>query len=399
MKKSRKEEDVLRFRKILCILTIITLIFGAFFISPSPAAATTLETEAKSAVLIDAQSGQILFEKNAHEERPMASVTKVMTMYIILDAIAEGRAKLSDEVVTSENAASFGGSQVWLEPGEIFTLEKMLIAIAVGSANDACVAVAEHLYGSEKEFVAKMNEKVAELGLKHTHFANCHGLPAEGHYTSAYDMAVISRSVFLKYPLFRELVAMQKYEFRPKPNDLVLWNTNKLLWWYEGADGIKTGWIRESGYCLSATAKRGDLRLIGVVLGCPVPRSHFHEMQKLFTWGFANFEGYPIVKKGTVLKTIKVHKGKEEQLEVVAPEDFCLVVKKGEDKGKIKTEIKLPDSIKAPVKKGEKVGVLIASKDGKEIGRLGLVAKKTVEKGNVLFSIKSTIKKLFKLSV
>lgn len=370
------------------------------FLTSSPAIAQELQLDAASAVLIDADSGRVLFEKNAHERRAPASVTKVMTLLIILEAIEKGRAKLTDEVITSENAASMGGSQVYLEPGEKFTLEKMLIGIAVGSANDACVAVAEHLYGSEAGFVKKMNEKVKELGLKNTHFSNVHGLPAENHYTSAYDMAMISRYAYQNYPMLLKLTSIYEYEFRPQPKPLILYNTNKMLRWYEGTDGFKTGWTNEAGYCLSSTVKRGDMRLIAVVMGCPVPKSHFRESIKLHNWGFANFMAQIIIKKGKTVKKVKVLQGEQETVDIIAERTLSPVVEKNgsiEDKG-IEVRVKAPDEIKAPVKKGDKLGVLIAIKDGKEIGRVNLVAKETVQKGNLFKMIKRTIVKMFNFS-
>ncbi|HEX3011267.1 MAG TPA: D-alanyl-D-alanine carboxypeptidase family protein, partial [Syntrophomonadaceae bacterium] len=216
---------------------------------PLAVKADTLDVKAESYILMDADSGKVICAKNEHKKLPPASMTKLMTLILAVEALEEGKASLKDKVVTSENAWKMGGSQIYLEPGETMTYEDMLISIAVGSANDACVAVAEHLEGTHQEFVKKMNEKAKFLGLKDTHFINSYGLPANDHYTSAYDMAVMARYA-LKYPKLLELTSIKEYNLRQ--GEFKLFNTNKLLWWYQGADGFKTGWTNEAKYCLTS---------------------------------------------------------------------------------------------------------------------------------------------------
>ena len=202
-----------------------------------------------------------------------------MTLLIAAEAIESGKCNLSDIVTASEKASSLGGSQIYLEPGEQFTLKEMLISIAVGSANDSCVAVAEHIYGSHEEFVDVMNQKAKALGMKNTNFVNSYGLPAEGHYTSVYDVAILGREA-LKHPIITELTSIKEYDLRN--GEFKLWNTNKLLWWYEGTDGFKTGWTQEAKYCLASTVERNGLRLICVVMGVPEVRGHFQESMKIY---------------------------------------------------------------------------------------------------------------------
>ncbi|WP_461570580.1 D-alanyl-D-alanine carboxypeptidase family protein [Thermincola ferriacetica] len=338
-----------------------------------------LETTAESAILIDAVTGKVLFEKAADVERPPASVTKVMTLLVALEQLAKGKISLSDKVVTSENASGMGGSQVYLEPNEELSMREMLISIAVGSANDACVAVAEHIAGSHEAYVKMMNDKAKELGLKHTHFANAYGLPAEGHYTSARDLAVMMREA-LKYPLFSKLTSIKRYDLRG--GEFVLWNTNKLLWWYDGCDGGKTGWTSEAKYCLASTCKRNGLRLIAVVMATPEPRSHFRESMRLYNYGFARYEAANIAEQGKKLGKIRVSKGQWDWVDAVTVSDVAIVVPKGEKKS-VTYKLDLLPYVKAPVKKGQKVGQVTVMKDKEQVLKVNLVAARDVEKGGV----------------
>ncbi|MCS5694737.1 D-alanyl-D-alanine carboxypeptidase family protein [Desulfofundulus thermocisternus] len=343
-----------------------------------------LETTAESAVLMEAHSGRVLWSKNPDKELPMASVTKIMTLLLAVEAVEQGQVSLKDRVVASENAWEMGGSQIYLEPGEEFSLEEMLIAVAVGSANDASVAVAEHILGSEEAFVEAMNRRAKELGLKHTHFVNCTGLPAPGHYTSAYDMAVILREC-LKYPLFRRISSIYEYDLRG--GKFKLWNTNKLLKWYEGVDAGKTGWTNEAKYCLASSAVRDGLRLIVVVLGTPEPKSHFRESIKLYKYGFARYKAVNIYPAGARVKSIPVSKGVVDRVDVVAREQVTVVTPKGEDRG-LSTHLELPASVTAPVKKGQQLGFCIVKKNGQELLRVPLVARYEVKKASLMQQIK-----------
>jgi D-alanyl-D-alanine carboxypeptidase (penicillin-binding protein 5/6) len=240
---------------------VLLLAFCCCFLLPVTVKADVVEVSAESYVLMDADSGKILLAKNEDKRLPPASMTKIMTLILALEDLQEGKVGLKDKVIASENAWKMGGSQVYLEPGEEMTFEDMLIAIAVGSANDACVAVAEHLEGTHQNFVQRMNEKAKSMGLKNTNFINAYGLTAEGHYSSALDMAIMARYA-LEVPKMLEYTSIKEYNLRQ--GEFKLFNTNKLLWWFEGTDGFKTGWTDEAKYCLTSTVKRDDLRLIAV---------------------------------------------------------------------------------------------------------------------------------------
>lgn len=383
------------------MIYILTTLIICFMISfPAYAAPETapdknsapLETTAESAVLMDYISGNVLFEKNPDKELPMASVTKLMTLLLSVDAIEQGKLSLSDTIVASEHAAGMGGSQIYLEPGEEMTVEEMLISIAVASANDASVAMAEQVAGSEEAFVEMMNQKVKELGLKHTHFANPTGLPAENHYTSAYDMAVILREN-LKYPLFRKISSIYEYDLRG--GEFKLWNTNKLLKWYPGTDAGKTGWTNEAKYCLASSAKKDGMRLIAVVLGTPEPRSHFRESIKLFNYGFARYQMVKLQDAGVRVKTVNVNKGTVEKLGLVTAREAGIVVPKGQDKG-FRGLVKAPGEVTAPIKKGQELGSYVVTKDGREVLSVPLLAENTIPKASVFRQMHKALYRIYK---
>jgi D-alanyl-D-alanine carboxypeptidase (penicillin-binding protein 5/6) len=385
------------FKKALTIILTLVLMLG-LVVSTAVAEpqqsnnnAAALETTAESAILLDYHSGQVMFSKNADRKLPMASVTKLMTMLLACEAESKGQVKLADMVTTSEHAYSMGGSQIYLEPGEELTFEEMMISIATGSANDASVAVAEHLAGSEEAFVQMMNDKAKELGLKNTHFNNPTGLPTENHYTSANDMAVILKES-LQYPLFRKVSGMYEYDLRG--GEFKLWNTNKLLKWYRGCDAGKTGWTNEAKYCLAASAERDNLRLISVVLGCPEPRSHFRETMKIFNYGFARYQSVVLAKEAQKIKTIAVSKGMVDTIEVVTVDQVSVVVPRGGEK-EIKGQVKLPTYIDAPIHKGQVVGTYSVMKDGKEISNVDLVATADVAKASPFQLMGKVINKMF----
>ncbi len=339
-----------------------------------------LETTAESALLMEADTGKILFEKNPHKELPMASVTKLMTLLLASEAVESGKVKLTDKVTATENAWHMGGSQIYLEPGEEMIMKEMLIAIAVGSANDASVAVAEHIAGSEESFVDAMNQKAQELGLKNTHFANPTGLPAEGHYSSAYDLAVILREC-LKMPLFREVSKIYEYDLRG--GEFKLWSTNKLLKWYPGVDAGKTGWTNEAKYCLASSCERDGLRLVAVVMATPEVKSHFRESIKLYNFGYARYRAVNMAGAWKTVKTVRVGKGVAKEVNLVTSQKVSMVVPKGEEKG-FESRIEAPEQINAPVKKGQKIGDYVVVKEGKEMMRVPLVAASQVEKASLL---------------
>ncbi|WP_408954616.1 D-alanyl-D-alanine carboxypeptidase family protein [Natroniella sp. ANB-PHB2] len=350
--------------------------------------------ESKSAVLIDAKSGRILYEKNPHQQKPPASITKIMTMLLTMEAIEEGRAQLTDKVPTSEHAAEMGGSQIWLEPGEEMTLKEMLKAIAIVSANDACVAVAEYLYGTEEEFVRAMNEKAEELGMENTYFKNTNGLPIteegeEANYTTAYDIALMSREL-LKYPEVLEYTSTWIDNLRD--GESFLRNTNDLVRFYDGADGLKTGYTAEAGFCLSATASQKGMRFIAVVMNAPNSRVRFQETRQLLSYAFNIHQAINIVEKGVEVNQIDVFKGKSEQVTAITAEELTVSVIKGEE-NEVKKQIWLDQEVVAPIATGDKIGEIIVIKNGEQIGQVDLVAAEEVEEANLFELIILLIKK------
>ncbi|SHI34016.1 D-alanyl-D-alanine carboxypeptidase family protein [Propionispora hippei] len=377
---------------ILTVLLLLLTSLAPIYAANTKEKSTQLTTTAESAVLMDA-NGTVLFEKDSHKRLPPASVTKIMTLLLAVEAVEQGKVSLTDEVSISENAYKQGGSQIWLEPGERMSLRELLIAIAVVSANDAAMAVMEHIYGSEQAGVEAMNRRAAELGLADTHFNSVNGLPAPEHYMSAYDTAIIAKEA-VTHPLYLEFCGIKEYWLRGGKNWLV--NTNKLLWWYKGADGLKTGWTEEAKYCFAGTAKRDGLRLISVVFATPEPRSHLRESMKLLDWGFANFSAAPIVTQGTVVEQAKVMKGVAKEVPLVAAKDLTLLMAKNK-KSNIEKKVNIESDIMAPVKEGEKYGELIVTQDGQEIGKVDLVAEQAVEKAGFIRILQDMLTGLFTL--
>lgn len=368
-------------RRSIAWLVLWVMVF--IIAAPTRLEAEVVEVKAESYVLMDADSGKVLLAKNEHKQLAPASMTKLMTLILAMEALEEGKATLKDKVVTSENAWKMGGSQIYLEPGEQMSYEDMLIAIAVGSANDACVAVAEHLEGTHQNFVDEMNHKAKMLGLKNTHFINSYGLSAPKHYTSAYDMAVIGREA-LAHPKILEYSSIKEYDLRQ--GEFKLFNTNKLLWWYQGADGFKTGWTDEAKYCLAGTAKRDGLRLISVVMASPEKHGNFRDSMQLLNYGFARYAFKSLIGQGKSCGIVKIGKGIEEQVEVLAEEEVGCTVIKGEEK-KINSKTSLLPYVDAPVSKGQKLGEISLYKDGDLIKEINLVAASDVGRGGLLKEI------------
>ncbi len=359
---------------------MLVLAFCLCILLPVPVKADVVDVSAEAYVLMDADSGKILLAKNEDKKLPPASMTKIMTLLLALEDLEEGKVGLKDKVVTSENAWKMGGSQVYLEPGEEMTFEDMLIAIAVGSANDACVAVAEHLEGTHSNFVQRMNQKAKSIGLKNTNFINAYGLSAEGHYTTARDMAIIARYA-LEVPKMLEYTSIKEYNLRQ--GEFKLFNTNKLLWWYEGADGFKTGWTDEAKYCLTSTVKRDNLRLIAVVMASPVAQGHFRDSMELFNYGFATYSFKTFFAQGSPCGTVKVGKGTENIVEVVAGENAGVICAKGEE-DKITYKRSLAQYTDAPVIAGQKLGELMIYKDNELVKKVNLNAARDVQRGGLL---------------
>ncbi len=359
--------------------------------STKGATPAVLETTARSAVLLEPITNKLVYEKEPHKQLPMASVTKLMTLLLATEAVEQGKFKLTDTVVTSENAWEMGGSQIYLEPGEEMSLWDLLLAIGLQSANDASVAVAEHIAGSEESFVRAMNDRAKSLGLANTNFINTHGLTADDHYTSAYDMAIILKEG-LKNPLFREISSIKEYDLRG--GAFKLWNTNKMLWWYDGADAGKTGWTEAAKYCLASTAEKNGLRFICVVLGTSEPKSHFRESTKLFDYGFARYKAVNIAPAGAGAGPVKVGKGRSDSVEALTADKVSVVVPKGEDNG-FESRVELPGHIDAPVQKGQELGWYVIAKNNQEVLRVKLVAAEDIPKASMLQQIKKVIDSVY----
>ncbi|PQZ58835.1 MULTISPECIES: serine-type D-Ala-D-Ala carboxypeptidase DacF [Bacillus] len=342
-------------------------------------AAPKLAEQASSAIVIEQDTGKVLFDKNPNEKLPPASMTKIMTMLLIMEQVEKGKLKLNDKVRASEHAASMGGSQIFLEPGEEMTVNEMLKGIAIASGNDASVAVAEHIAGSEEGFVNMMNKKAKDLGLKNTHFQNPTGLPAKDHYSTANDMAIMAKEL-MKYPLIRKYTG--KYEDYLRENtDKKFWlvNTNKLVRFYPGVDGVKTGFTTEAKYCLTASAEKNGMRVISVVMGAPTSKERNNQVTKLLDYAFGQYMTKKLYTRGEKIKTVQVGKGKEEKVDLVASDNVSLLMKKGENMDKVKQEVIAEKKVKAPIKKGDALGTLVIKRDKDVLLKQTIVAKEDVE--------------------
>lgn len=363
--------------KKLSLALIIAIIFTAIPVFSVDVNAVTEETiTAPSAVLMETSSGKILFEKNPHEQRPCASITKVMTMLLVCEAIDNGKLSLDDTITASAHAASMGGSDIWLEEGETMSADDMIKATVVASANDAAVALAEHLCGSEEVFVEKMNEKASQLGMKDTVFKNCNGLDEDGHITSAYDVAVMSREL-MKHEMIFEYTSIWLDNLRDGKTQIV--NTNKLLKTYNGITGVKTGTTNDAGCCMAASAKRGDMSLVAVVLGCNSGKERFSDAAALLDYGFANFSVTQLKAPEDLPKTIKVENGMQGNIGIGCDVNASIVLDKNSS-SKIVSKIDLPESIEAPVVSGQKLGTVTYSLDGNAVKSFEITALQDAEK-------------------
>ncbi|WP_329384859.1 D-alanyl-D-alanine carboxypeptidase family protein [Anaerofustis butyriciformans] len=384
-------------KRISSIVLIFAFLFNIMptFVKGAEEEKVDLNIKSKAVVLMDSSSGKVLYQKNMNKKLPLASVTKVMTILLILEAIDNKTINMSDMVTISDYASNMGGSQLYLEQGEMRSVEELLNAIIIESANDACAAMGEFIGGSIEKFVLMMNEKAKSLGMKNTHFVNSNGLPVDNHYSSAYDIALMTKEV-CKYPdVFKISSTWQKTIKIGKNNDKerLLNNTNKLLKMNDNVDGLKTGYTADAGHCISATGKKGDLRLIVVILNAPDSKTRFEEANKLLNYGFSNYKGTNIVTKGGEFGEIKINKGNEYNVKVVAKDNFTVLSGKNENE-KYTTDIKLNSSvINAPVKEGQKVGVINVKEGSDIIGSVDLVISKKIEKINIITYVLNMFKK------
>ena len=357
-----------------------------------------VEISAPSAVLMEASTGKVLFEKDMDTARPPASVTKIMTMLLIFDALADGRLQPEDEVTVSEYAASMGGSQVYLEAGEIQTVDTMLKCIAVASANDACVAMAEYICGNEEEFVNRMNERAAGLGMENTHFVNCNGLDAEGHVTSARDIALMSRELITKYPQVHDYSMIWMEDITHTTNkgtsEFGLTNTNKLVRQYEYATGLKTGSTGEAKFCVSATAEKDGIELIAVVMAAENSKDRFADAVKLLNYGFGKCQLYTDESEEGIAPAV-VENGVEDTVNVYRAEPFSYLDTTGANLSSVERTVEMEESVPAPVKKGDTVGAIVYTLEGNEIGRTDILAAEDIEEASFLDYLKDAAEGLF----
>ncbi len=344
------------------------------------------DLKSKGAVLMDFNSAAVLQEKNCHDKLPLASVTKIMSMLLIMEAIETERIGYDTQVTVSEHASNTKGTSVWVETGEKYTVEELLKAVAIRSANDATVCLAEAIAGSEEAFVEMMNEKASELGLKNTKFLDCTGLTDVGHFSSAYDVALMSRAILRDYPEITKYTTVWQGKFRenkPGKSIIDLDNTNKLVRYYEGTVGLKTGFTQMAGHCLSASAIRNGQQFIAVVLGAPDSNTRFAECRKLLDYGFANFETTKVNSIGESVREVTVKKGLSPYVMAIYKEDVKLLLKKGR-KGEIQRVARFVEDLTAPVAAGQKVGEITYMINDEEVGKTELVASNNVPKASFI---------------
>lgn len=342
-------------------------------------ASVDIDLTSRSACLVDYSSGAILYEKEATKHLPIASMVKLMTILLTLEEIDCGNLNEQSLITTSENASSMGGSQVFIDPYVEYSAGDLLKSVIMASANDASVALAEHISGNEKSFVVKMNERAKELGMNDTNYVNCTGLPAPEQYSCAKDCAIVLKEVS-EYDVYHKYSTVWMDELtHPSGRKTELVNTNRLVRYYEGCDGGKTGSTNEAGCCLSASAKRNNMRLISVIIGAENSKTRFNECSKLFNYGFANFESRQIIGEGTPVMILPVNKGKVENVDVYACEEFSVVMKKGQNQN-YEVSFENPNKINAPTKEGDVVGKAVIAKDGEIIKEIDLIVKSNIDK-------------------
>ena len=360
-------------RKAVCLLLVFIGLFSSALAAP-------LETdppfvlETPSYLLLEESTGQVICEQNADERRPVASVTKLMTLLLTFESLEDGSIRLGDTVTCSKNAAGMGGSQALLDANSKYKLEDLLRSTIIASANDSAVALAEHIAGTEQNFVERMNARAAALGMENTAYQNCTGLPASGQYTTARDVAVLSREMAKHPDYFKYSTVWMDTLTHPGGRVTDLTNTNRLIRFYQGCDGFKTGSTNEARYCICATAKQGDMRLIAVVLGAPASLTRFNEARKLLEYGFASYTLVEACKKGDLLdERVSVQRGGAQDVGVAAGETVRLLVKKGDEK-RLSLQVALPESVKAPVSRSDVLGEIRVLKDGGLLQTLPAIA-------------------------
>lgn len=370
--------------------TITTNVDKSLLNSVPSSVGTDLNLECGGAVLIEQNSGRVLYDHNMHQKLRPASVTKIMSILLIMEAIDSGRLSYADKIPCTETAAAMGGSQIWLDVREELTVDEMLKAICVVSANDCTVAMAEYLAGSQEAFVEQMNAKAKELGMNDTNFKNCHGIDEDGHETSAYDIALMSRELLTKHPNITKYTTIWMDSLRDGKSELV--NTNKLIRNYKGATGLKTGSTSIALYNLSASATRDNLSLIAVIMKAPTTKIRFAEAEKLLDYGFSNFQYSKFSNENDILKSISVQKGVKDSIDLAYETSVGALVKKGESKN-VEQTINIPEIISAPINKGDVIGNIVYTIDGNEVAKVNIIANESVEKNNIINMINYVFKK------
>ena len=352
-----------------------------------------LAPNAKSAIMIEASTGEILFQKNAYEKLPPASMTKMMSILLILEEIEKGNLKWDDEIVASETAASMGGSQIFLEAGEKMTVTELLKGISIASGNDATVAMAEKIAGTEEAFVKRMNERAKTLGLKNTHFVNSTGLDIDNHYSSAYDMSLIAKELVKHEKILEFTGTYEEYLRKDSDNPFWLVNTNRLVRFYKGVDGLKTGYTSSAGYCLTATAKREDMRLITVVMNEPDTSKRSSDTTKMLDYGYNVYTVENIIDNSTTIDKKKVELGKKEEVDIISKETITILSKKSAKDRNIVYKANI-DKIVAPVNKGDKVGTIDILEDNKVISTIEATVKEDINKASIFTILYRNIKNI-----
>lgn len=376
-------------------VSMIGTVYGEEKQSDNNTTATlNLAPDVKSAILIERDTGKMLFDKDAHERLPPASMTKVMTLLLIMEEIDKGSLQLNETIRISENAASMGGSQVFLGIGEEMSVQDLLKGIAIASGNDASVALAERISGSEEAFVQKMNDKVKELNLKNSQFQNSSGLPAKDHYSTAYDMAMIAKEL-LKYESITKYTSIyEDYLRKGEENEFWLVNTNKLVRFYPGVDGLKTGFTNEAKYCLTATAKKDNMRVITVVMGANTPKERNATTSKMLDYAFNHFETKRLYEKGQKITSVQLLKANKKNLDIVTSESISTIHKKGESTEDIHTTVVLKDLLTLPMNKGDKAGKLIVKNGDTVLSEVPLVIDQDIDKASYITLFKRSVQNL-----
>lgn len=371
---------------------IISICLFVIFMFNSAMAYGDVNITSKSAILMDYSTGKVIFSQNEHEKSSPASLTKIMTLLIAMESIDSSRISMDDKVYVSNHAASIKGSTAYLDAGESQRVEDLIKAIAIRSANDAAVALAEHILGSEESFVKHMNERAKDLGMSNTNFTNVSGWPDPNLYSTAFDVAIMSRELMKHHTIYEYLIIyMEDLAVGKSKNSIqTMVNTNRLIKDYEGANGIKTGSTNDAGYCVSGSAIRDNLHLISVIMGGKTSKSRFEEASILLDYGFANFESLSIGKKGDLITTVPIEKGNTNTLEIVLERDSLALLSKGK-KANMEKSYNYPETFKAPIKLGQVLGEMIVTIDGVEVDRVNLVSNTEIKSGSYISILKKII--------